>query len=133
MKQPIHTSDVRVAVNPTELGELEMTARIVAPATPSEGAPIFFCVPGMSYGKEYFDLPVDGYSFARTAAGAGCVVAAVDNVGTGESERPRDGAAVTLAAMAAANAALADGLLARLGAGDLEARVPPPAAGRIFG
>jgi pimeloyl-ACP methyl ester carboxylesterase len=133
MKQPIHTSDVRVAVNPTELGELEMTARIVAPAAPSEGAPIFFCVPGMSYGKEYFDLPVDDYSFARTAAEAGCVVVAVDNVGTGESERPSDGAAVTLAAMAAANAALADGLLTRLGAGDLVAGLPPLRAGRLFG
>src|SRR6201995_3055066 len=88
MKQLIHTSDVRVAVNPTELGELEMTARIVAPAAPSEGAPIFFCVPGMSYGKEYFDLPVDDYSFARTAAEAGCVVVAVDNVGTGDRDRP---------------------------------------------
>jgi acetyl esterase/lipase len=107
MREQVHTSDVRVTVDPAELGEVEMIVRVVAPAAPAEGAPIFFCVPGMSYGKEYFDLPIDGYSFARAAAEAGCVVVAVDNVGTGDSERPADAEAVTLAAMAAANAAVA--------------------------
>ena len=65
-----------------------MTARIVAPAEPDPGAPFLFCVPGMSYGKEYWDVPLAGYSFARAAAAAGHVVVAVDNLGTGASARP---------------------------------------------
>jgi alpha-beta hydrolase superfamily lysophospholipase len=125
MRDPVHTSDVRVTVDPAELGEVEMVARIVAPAAPAEGAPIFFCVPGMSYGKEYFDLPLDGYSFARAAAEAGCVVVAVDNVGTGDSGRPADAGALTLAAMAAANAAVAALVSERLAAGELVPGVPP--------
>jgi pimeloyl-ACP methyl ester carboxylesterase len=133
MREQVHTSDVRVTVNPAELGEVEMIVRVVAPAAPAEGAPIFFCVPGMSYGKEYFDLPIDSYSFARAAAEAGCVVVAVDNVGTGESERPADAGAVTLAAMAAANAAVAGRVCERLAAGDLVPGLAPLASSPTIG
>lgn len=133
MRDPVHTSDVRFTVDPAELGEVEMVARIVAPAAPAEGAPILFCVPGMSYGKEYFDLPIDGYSFARAAAEAGCVVVAVDNVGTGDSARPADAGAVTLAAMAAANAAVARLVSERLAAGELVPGLPPLASAPMIG
>jgi pimeloyl-ACP methyl ester carboxylesterase len=133
MKEPVHTSDIRVAVNPAELGQVEMTARIVAPAAPAADAAVLFCVPGMSYGKEYFDLPIEDHSFARAAAAAGHVVVAVDNVGTGDSERPADAGAVTLAAMAAANAALAARVRERLAAGELVPGLPPIASARTIG
>jgi len=125
MRDEIDAIDVRLAVETAALGPVEMTARIVTPPAPAPDAPLLFCVPGMSYGKEYWDLPLEGYSFARAAAAAGHVVVAVDNVGTGASDRPADGEAVTLAAMADANAALADAVLSRLAAGDLVADLGP--------
>jgi pimeloyl-ACP methyl ester carboxylesterase len=139
MRESIQSTDVRLAVATDALGPLEMSARIVSPAEPDPDAPPLFCVPGMSYGKEYWDLPLTGYSFARTAAAAGHVVVAVDNVGTGESSRPADSDAVTLAAMAMANAALAEEALGRLAAGDLLDGLgplvtgPPVAVGHSLG
>jgi alpha-beta hydrolase superfamily lysophospholipase len=129
----IKASDVRLALDLPDLGPVEMTARVVAPDEPEPGAPLLFCVPGMSYGKEYWDLPLDGYSFARVAAAAGHVVVVVDNVGTGASGRPAEADAVTLAAMAGANAALAEEVLARLAAGDLVPELGPLEPGRPIG
>ncbi len=129
----VHVGDMRLAVDVDDLGPVEMTARVVAPPTPDPDAPILFCVPGMSYGKEYWDLPSPGYSFARAAAAAGHVVVAVDNVGTGESDRPEDADAVTLAAMAGANAALAEAVTARLSGGDLLDGLPVLPAPRLVG
>jgi alpha-beta hydrolase superfamily lysophospholipase len=129
----IKASDVRLALDLPDLGPVEMTARVVAPDEPEPGVPLLFCVPGMSYGKEYWDLPLDGYSFARAAAAAGHVVVAVDNVGTGASGRPAEADAVTLAAMAGANAALAEEVLARLAAGDLVPELGPLELGRPIG
>jgi pimeloyl-ACP methyl ester carboxylesterase len=133
MSETVESTDVRLAVETAALGPLEMCARIVAPAEPDAAAPVLFCVPGMSYGKEYWDVPLAGYSFARFAAAAGHVVIAVDNVGTGESSRPADSDAVTLAAMATANAAAAQEALARLAAGDLLPGLAPIAAGPPVG
>ncbi|HEY2478641.1 MAG TPA: alpha/beta hydrolase [Solirubrobacterales bacterium] len=133
MSQSICVSDQRVAVDLDDLGRLKLTVRVVAPDQPTPGAPVLFCVPGMSYGKEYWDLPLEGYSFARTAAESGHIVIAVDNVGTGASCRPEDSDAVTLAAMAGANAALAEELVARLGRGELLAKLGPLDLGRPVG
>lgn len=129
----IRSGDVRVALDLDGLGRTEMAARVVAPAVPTADAPVLFCVPGMSYGKEYWDLPSHGYSFAHAAAAAGHVVVAVDNVGTGASARPEDSGAVTLAAMAGANAALAEEVAARLAGGDLLDGLPPLPAPRLVG
>jgi alpha-beta hydrolase superfamily lysophospholipase len=133
MRDRVDSTDVRLEVETAALGRVVMSARIVAPASPAPGAPLLFCVPGMSYGKEYWDLPLDGYSFARAAAAAGHVVVAVDNVGTAASGRPADAGAVTLAAMGGVNAALADEVLARLAAGDLVPGLGPLAVGRPIG
>jgi pimeloyl-ACP methyl ester carboxylesterase len=135
----ICATDVRLALHLPDLGRVKMTARVLAPHEPVPGAPVLFCVPGMSYGKEYWDLPLDGYSFARAAAVAGHIVVAIDNLGTGASCRPEDSGAVTLAAMAAANAALTDEVLGRLAVGELLARLgplepgPPVALGHSLG
>jgi pimeloyl-ACP methyl ester carboxylesterase len=133
MRELLKSTDVRLAVETAALGPLEIGARIVIPAAPEPAAPPLFCVPGMSYGKEYWDLPSAGYSFARVAAAAGHVVIAVDNVGTGESTRPEDSDAVDLAAMADANAAAAEDALGRLAAGDLSDGIAPLALGRPVG
>lgn len=85
----IFARDLRIAVDPPDLGRVELTVRVVTTGAPDPGLPVLFCVPGMSYGKEYWDLPLDGYSFARAAAAAGHVVVAADNLGTGASTRRR--------------------------------------------
>lgn len=133
MTEPITAADVVLEVETEALGPLAISARIFAPAAPDPGTRVLFCVPGMSYGKEYWDVPLEGYSFARAAAAAGHVAIAVDNVGTGESTRPERSDAVSLAAMAAANAAAAAEALARLAAGDLAPGLPPIAAARPVG
>jgi pimeloyl-ACP methyl ester carboxylesterase len=133
MNGPVEPTDVRLAVETAALGPFEMSARILAPADPDPDLPLLFCVPGMSYGKEYWDVPLDGYSFARFAAAAGHLVIAVDNVGTGESARPEDSDAVTLAAMAAANAAAAEAALAGLAAGELVPGLAPLTSRRPVG
>ncbi|MBS1892565.1 MAG: alpha/beta fold hydrolase, partial [Actinobacteria bacterium] len=131
--EAVEVTDVRLAVATAELGPLEICARVVAPAEPDPSAPVLFCVPGMSYGKEYWDVPLDGYSFARVAAAGDHVVIAVDNVGTGESTRPEDFDAVDLVAMATANAAAAGEAMSRLAAGDLVPGLAPVAARRPVG
>jgi pimeloyl-ACP methyl ester carboxylesterase len=133
MSGPVEATDVRFAVETAALGPLEMSARIFAPGEPDPGLPLHFCVPGMSYGKEYWDVPLEGYSFGRAAAAAGHVVVAVDNVGSGDSARPDDSDAVTLAAMAAANAAAAEEATARLAAGALVDGLGPIAPRRPVG
>lgn len=133
MRERIESTDVRLAVETAALGPLEMSARIFAPPEPDPDAPLLFCVPGMSYGKEYWDVPLVGYSFGRAAAAAGHLVIAVDNVGTGESDRPPDADAVTLAAMASVNAAVAAEALDRLAVGDLVPGLGPIAPGRPVG
>ncbi len=110
-------SELRIAVTGPESGAVEIAARIVTPPQPS--GLVMFCVPGMSYGRQYFDLPFPGYSFAAAAAAAGHVVVIVDNLGTGDSTAPVDGDAVTLQAMAAANGAVAERVVAGLRAGTL--------------
>ncbi len=127
------SADVRLTIETEELGAIEMAARVLAPASPSEHPVVLFCVPGMSYGKEYYDLPVAGYSFAEAAVAAGQVVIAVDNVGTGASGRPADGDAVTLEAMAAANGVFSETVLARLADGSLLDELAPCPAGPVVG
>jgi pimeloyl-ACP methyl ester carboxylesterase len=129
----VQSADVRLAVETDALGPLEISARVFAPAEPDPTVPVLFCVPGMSYGKEYWDVPLTGYGFGRAAAEAGHVVIAVDNVGTGESTRPADSGAVDLAAMATANAAAAEAALAGLVAGDLAPGLGPILPGRTVG
>lgn len=133
MRELADVTDVRLTVATAALGPVAMSARVATPPTPAPDAPLLFCVPGMSYGKEYWDLPLPGYSFARAAAAAGAIVVAVDNLGTGASARPAAAEAVTLATMADANAALADAVLARLAAGDLVPGLGPREPGRPLG
>src|SRR5262245_64918547 len=49
---------------------------------------LFVCLPGGTYGLGYFDLHLDGYSFAGFVADHGASVVAFDNLGTGQSSHP---------------------------------------------
>ncbi len=112
-----------------------LAALAVAPGSPerlAEDPVLLFCVPGMTYTKEYYDFG-EGYSFARAAAAAGHVVVAVDNLGTGGSERPRDGEALSLAALAAANAEAAAAVRVLASAGELVPGLPSLVAPRLVG
>jgi pimeloyl-ACP methyl ester carboxylesterase len=65
---------------------------------------LFTCLPGGTYGFGYFDLDLDGYSFARFVADHGVSVAAFDNLGTGRSTHPDRAVGLDLQAAAAASA-----------------------------
>ena len=70
-----------------------------------EGAnTLFVCLPGGTYGLGYFDLDLDGYSFARFVAARGVSVVAFDNLGTGQSTHPDRAVGLDLQAAAAASA-----------------------------
>lgn len=71
--------------------------------------PVLFCQPGGGYDKSYWHLEVPGfapeaYSFARFMAKQGCLVVAIDHLGTGQSSRPEAGRLLTAEHLAAANA-----------------------------
>lgn len=60
---------------------------------------VLVCLPGGTYTRAYWDLTVPGragYSFAEDMVARGHVVAALDNLGTGASHRPPNGADVTV-------------------------------------
>lgn len=118
------TGRLRFAVRGPGGEQVGIAALVVAPERPAADAALLFCVPGMTYRKEYWDFG-EGYSFARVAAAAGHVVVAVDNLGSGESERPADGEALDLAALARANAEAAAAALALATTGDLLPGLPP--------
>jgi len=128
----VRTASLRLAVQAPGGEPAEIAALTIAPERPAGDAVLLFCVPGMTYTKEYWDFDRD-HSFARAAAAAGHVVVAVDNLGTGESGRPVDGEALTMAALAAANAEALAAVQALALTGDLVPGQPPLAPARTVG
>ena len=102
---------------------------IAAPAaTPLERPIAVFAFPGAGYGRRYFDLQLDrngavgSYSQAEHHAARGAIVVACDHLMCGES----DGApGLTLARIAAANAATVAEMLRRLTQGKALPGLPP--------
>jgi pimeloyl-ACP methyl ester carboxylesterase len=81
------------------------TASLAGARTIVDGADtVFVCLPGGTYGLGYFDLDLEGYSFARFVAAHGVSVVAFDNLGTGQSSRPERPVGFDLQAAAAASA-----------------------------
>jgi pimeloyl-ACP methyl ester carboxylesterase len=89
------------------------------------------CLPGASYGREYWDLQIpdtltmsdesveeNSYSFAEFAATRGFVVVALEPLGVGESDHPADGPC-TLEILTAAGSEALDDLRHRLSSGTL--------------
>ena len=128
VKQPTVRFDVSGAL---DLGQpVDMVASVTAPDPVRWPRPLacLVCVPGMSYGRSYFDLQVDGfpgYSFVDDMVARGCVVTAVDNLGTGQSTRPVGPVVVDIELMAAATAAVTRSVSDRLAAGTLSPGTAP--------
>jgi pimeloyl-ACP methyl ester carboxylesterase len=99
---------------------------LIAPATVTEPF-VWCCLPGGRCTTGYFDLVVEGddtsYSMAACLADAGCVVLAVDHLGTGRSSRADDDFLLT-PEVAAANHAAFTALLDRLRTGRLAPELP---------
>jgi pimeloyl-ACP methyl ester carboxylesterase len=109
-------------------GRHVVRGRLIAPATVTEPF-VWCCLPGGRCTTGYFDLVVDGddtsYSMAACLADAGCVVLAVDHLGTGRSSRAGDDFLLTPEIVAAANHAAFAALLGRLRTGRLTPELPP--------
>jgi pimeloyl-ACP methyl ester carboxylesterase len=108
---------------------------VLAPSDPSPaGSPtlVWCCLPGGNCTRDYFDLHVDGddtsYSMAAHLADAGCVVLALDHLGTGASSPVADSFCVTPEVLATANHAAFTALLGRLREGNLVPGLEPVAA-----
>ncbi len=109
---------------------LEIAASIFVPSSAGlhfDPRPVLCCLPGAALSRAYYDLVSNGdstFSFARQMAFAGCVVVALDLIGTGESSRPAEGYEITPDTIAAANAQAVGQILDRLRSGALSADFP---------
>ncbi len=108
---------------------------VLAPSYPSPAGSqplVWCCLPGGNCTRDYFDLHVDGddtsYSMAAHLADAGCVVLALDHLGTGASSTVDDSFLVTPEVLATANHAAFTALLGRLREGTLVSGLEPVAA-----
>lgn len=84
---------------------------------------LLWCLPGGNMNRHYYDLlPEDGdasFSFARTLSAQNYLVASVDYLGLGDSDRPADGWRCTPEFLTQANRAVYEQLQARLRAGEV--------------
>jgi pimeloyl-ACP methyl ester carboxylesterase len=90
-------------------------------------ATLLVCLPGGTYGKQYWHLDVPGhggYSFAEHLAAKGYVVAAVDHLGVGDSSRPPVERDPDLRLLAAGDAEVARQLRSMATAGTLVDGLP---------
>jgi alpha-beta hydrolase superfamily lysophospholipase len=99
-------------------------------------ATVLFCVPGGTYTRSYWHLEVPGrsdYSFAADMVARGAIVVAIDNLGTGASSRPADGASLTHEVLSDALTAVVSELRRRLGQGILAPDLPQLTEIRLIG
>ena len=108
---------------------------VLAPSDPVPAGSqplVWCCLPGGNCTSGYFDLFVDGddtsYSMAAHLADAGCVVLALDHLGTGASSPVDDSFLVTPEVLATADHAAFTALLGRLREGTLAPGLEPVAA-----
>ncbi len=107
---------------------LMQTARIFIPENSTAVRAVLCCLSGASYDWHYWHLEVPGYrgySFAEHLASHGCVVAAIDHLGTGESSPAGQGVRLQLAHLARGDAAVAQQIRERALAGTLHPELPP--------
>ncbi len=81
--------------------------RLAATLVLPDDAPqaLLFCLPGGYLSRRYYDLQSDdgSFSFAAHMAGRGFATLALDHLGIGDSDRPRDGWALDVDALCEAN------------------------------
>lgn len=107
---------------------LQVGATLWWPAEPRSAAAVLVCLAGGGMNRRYYDLqPEDGdpsFSFARQMVARGFVVLALDYLGTGDSDRPADGYALTAELLTRANLHAATQALAGLREGRLVPGLP---------
>jgi pimeloyl-ACP methyl ester carboxylesterase len=139
-EMPLQPTSVRFPV--TVAGRQEEIAGWVfaPPVVRPEAPPIIIDLhPGATYGKAYWHLtgpafPQKSYSFAQyLVERLHAIVIVCDHLGTGESFRPSDGAAVTLEQVVEARAQAVQHLREQLGNGTLLPEIPPLPTIRLVG
>jgi len=111
-------------------GPLDLAVEIFWPDRLDPGKPpvSYFCLPGGSINRHYYNLRAEGddsFSFAAMMARQGAITVTVDHLGVGDSSRPRDGFLLTPDRLAQANANAAATVLAGLREGSLIESLPP--------
>lgn len=99
-------------------GALQIAVDLFVPPAGVAARALLWCLPGGNMNRHYYDLlPDDGdtsFSFARTMAAQGFVVASVDYLGLGDSSKPNDGWLCTPDTLTAINCKVYDALIAKL-------------------
>lgn len=102
---------------------LRMAVDVFLPPDGAAPRALLWCLPGGNMNRHYYDVvPEDGdssFSFARTLSRQGYVVATVDYLGLGDSDRPEDGWRCTPEFLTAGNRSAYEQLQARITAGEL--------------
>ncbi|MGH8445606.1 MAG: alpha/beta hydrolase [Solimonas sp.] len=123
-------------------GPLKIAVDVFAPPGGVAPRALLWCLPGGNMNRRYYDLlppredgngdgggaPDDSdgsFSFARTLAAQGYVVASADYLGLGDSDRPNDGWLCTPDNLTAINRHVYAALLAQLHAGTAHPRLGP--------
>jgi pimeloyl-ACP methyl ester carboxylesterase len=111
-------------------GPLDLAIEIFWPDRIDPGKPVvsYFCLPGGSINRHYYNLRAEGddsFSFAAVMAEHGGITVAVDHLGVGDSSKPGDGFLLTPDRLAEANANAAATVLAGLRDGSLIEELPP--------
>lgn len=88
MSNDIHQLRIPATGATGQAWELAATVYLPSARSLASGPDILFLMAGAGYNRDYFDLPVDGFSQARYHAGRGNIVVTLDNLGAGESSRP---------------------------------------------
>lgn len=115
----------RIEIGAPELGgagALQVAIHCVLPPPESiaQTPIVFFCFPGGSLNRHYFDLDPggpDGLSFAETMTAHGHACVLVDHPGIGDSERPEDGFALDPHTVAGIDANVMESVKAALATG----------------
>lgn len=129
----MQSHELRVAVPSGDGAELAVVVH--TPDRPDPVAPVVIAFPGGGYCRGYYDLHIlghSGYSQAEHHTAAGHVLVAIDHLGVGASTAV-DLTTPTFESLAAANAGVADAVVARLRAGTLVDGLPALRPARVVG
>lgn len=127
------TMEIDVSAAVMNGDRLQISILVVAPANLSRKRPVVVLagLPGGGYTKEYFDLPIEGYSQAEFHADHGMVFVACDHLAVGASGLPAS--PISVEQVASANAFAIRQTVALLASGDLSGQLDPVEIQGVFG